>query len=155
MATLHRGFSPSSILVLLLLLLVAISSASPVHEILSKYGFPPGLFPDAAKHYALSPHGDFVVALDNPCYVQLTEIFYYEKIISGKLEFGRISDLSGIQVKKLFAWFPITGIVSPPNKGYVELQAIGIISEKYPVKMFEEIPSCVGLCLAKILVSRV
>ncbi|KAJ0982727.1 hypothetical protein J5N97_010982 [Dioscorea zingiberensis] len=113
MATLHRGFSPSSILVLLLLLLVVISSASPVHEILSKYGFPPGLFPDAAKHYALSPHGDFVVALDNPCYVQLTEIFYYEKIISGKLEFGRISDLSGIRSRS--SSFGSPSPVSPPR----------------------------------------
>ncbi|KAJ0982728.1 hypothetical protein J5N97_010983 [Dioscorea zingiberensis] len=141
MATLHRGFSPSSFLLLLLLLLVSSSSASPVHEILTKYGFPPGLLPDAAKHYVLSPHGDFVVELGNPCYVKFTDLVYYEKTIKGKLEFGQISDLSGIQVKKLFAWLPITGIVAPPNKGNVEFQ-VGFLSEVFPVKMFEQIPSC-------------
>ncbi|KAJ0982750.1 hypothetical protein J5N97_011005 [Dioscorea zingiberensis] len=68
------------------------------------------------------PMATSVLALDDPCYVQLTEFFYYEKIISGKLEFGRISDLSGIQVKKLFVWLPITGIAAPPDKGYIQFE---------------------------------
>ncbi|KAJ0972285.1 hypothetical protein J5N97_020244 [Dioscorea zingiberensis] len=139
MAALHRGFSPSSFL-LLLLLLVSRSLASQVHEILTKYGFPRASSPTLPSTTCSSPMMTSSSSWD-PCYVKFTDLVYYDKTIRGKLEFGRISDLSGIQVKKLFAWLPITGIIAPPNKGHVEFQ-VRFLSEVYPVKMFEKIPSC-------------
>nr|CAD1828138.1 unnamed protein product [Ananas comosus var. bracteatus] len=55
-----------------------------------------------------------------PCYVHFfgiqaipeKTIVYDEKAIKWKLSYGSISDLSGIQVKKLFVWLPVTGIVA-------------------------------------------
>ncbi|KAJ0982752.1 hypothetical protein J5N97_011007 [Dioscorea zingiberensis] len=139
MATFHRFFSASSVL-LLLLLLLANSSASTVHEILSKYGLPQGLLPDTVEHYSLSSNGDFVVELRDPCYVHFSTLAYYEKTIKGNLEYGRISGLSGIQVKKLFIWVSVTEIVAHPNDGTVEFE-VGFLSQSLPVSEFEAIPT--------------
>ncbi|KAJ0982770.1 hypothetical protein J5N97_011025 [Dioscorea zingiberensis] len=141
MATLHRGFSASSILLLLLLVLVSSSSASPVHEILKKNALPPGIFPDTAKNYTLFSEGRILIQLDAPCYVQFDDLFQYGRVIWGKLEYGRISEISGIWFKQMITWIPITGIVAPANQDFVVL-LFTLISKKYPAKNFKEIPSC-------------
>ncbi|KAM0952084.1 hypothetical protein DsansV1_C03g0032671 [Dioscorea sansibarensis] len=139
MAALHRILSPSSLLVLLFLF--STSSASTVHEILTEYGLPQGLLPDAVKQYSLSSDGDFVVELLNPCYVHFSTIAYYEKTITGKLEYGRISNLSGIQVRKFFIWVSVDGIVAHPYDRSLEF-TVGFITEIHPVSEFADIHSC-------------
>ncbi|KAH7661859.1 At5g01610-like protein [Dioscorea alata] len=138
-APFHRILSPSSLL--LLLFLFSTSSASTFYEILTDYGLPQGLFPDAVKEYSLSSDGDFVVELYKPCYVLFTDLFHYEKTITGKLEYGQISNLSGIQVKKSFVWLGIDGIVAGPDGRALEF-TVGFLSEKRPVGLFAEIPHC-------------
>nr|CAD1840369.1 unnamed protein product [Ananas comosus var. bracteatus] len=73
--------------------------------------------PNTVASYSLSADGDFVVELEAPCYVQFSNLVYYEKTIKGKLSYGAISDLSGIQVKKLFVWLPVTGSSPTPIPG--------------------------------------
>ncbi|KAH7661852.1 At5g01610-like protein [Dioscorea alata] len=139
MAALHRIFSPSSLL--LLLFLFSTSSASTVYEILTEYGLPQGLLPDAVKEYSLSSNGDFVVELYKPCYVHFSLLVYYEKTITGKLEHGQISNLSGIQVRKFFIWVGVDGIVAGPDGRTLDFNA-GMITEKHPVSEFAEIRPC-------------
>nr|CAD1840370.1 unnamed protein product [Ananas comosus var. bracteatus] len=61
------------------------------------------------------------------------------KTIKGKLSYGAISDLSGIQAKKFFIWVPVTGIVAHPDSRSIEFQ-VGFISESLPVDQFETVP---------------
>ncbi|XP_072989330.1 uncharacterized protein [Typha latifolia] len=132
-------------LLLLALSLDLVASATPVNgvanDILPKYGLPRGLLPDVVKSYSLSDDGEFEIELESPCYVQFSHLVYYEKVVKGKLSYGAISNLSGIQAKKLFLWVSISGIVAHPDAGTIEFQ-VGFISESLSEKEFEAIPVC-------------
>ncbi|XP_039140811.1 uncharacterized protein LOC120278001 [Dioscorea cayenensis subsp. rotundata] len=131
--------SPFSLL-LLLFFIFSTSSASTIYEILTENGLPQGLLPDAVKEYSLSPNGEFVVEFSKPCYVFFTDLFYYEKRITGKLEYGRISNLSGIQVKKFFIWSSVEGIVATDDRTLDF--TVGFLTEKHRFSEFAEIPTC-------------
>ncbi|KAK9944711.1 hypothetical protein M0R45_010267 [Rubus argutus] len=68
-------------------------------------------------------------------------LVYYNKNIKGKLSFGSVSDVSGIQAKKLFIWVSVTGIHTEQGSDLVEFY-VGALSEKLPAKQFEDIPVC-------------
>ncbi|KAJ4972170.1 hypothetical protein NE237_005269 [Protea cynaroides] len=112
-----------------------------VYELLPKYGLPRGLIPDAVKSFSLSEDGDFEVELERTCYVQFDELVYYEKKITGKLSYGSVSEVTGIQAKKFFVWVPVTGIEVDPKSDLVEF-FVGFLSEEFPAKQFETIPKC-------------
>ncbi|XP_054806170.1 uncharacterized protein LOC129308806 [Prosopis cineraria] len=112
-----------------------------VHDLLTKYGLPKGLLPNNVKSYALSDDGSFRVELQKPCYVQFDRLVYYDKVITGKLTYGSVSDVSGIQAKKLFIWLPVTGIKANEKSDTVEFY-VGPLSEELPAKQFDDIPSC-------------
>ncbi|KAK9122637.1 hypothetical protein Sjap_012239 [Stephania japonica] len=118
----------------------AAAATTEVHDLLVQYGLPKGLLPNVAKSYSLSEDGEFKVELDRPCYVKFTDLTYYGTKITAKLSYGKLHDVSGIKVKKLFAWLPITGIVDS-DFDTLEFQ-VGFLSEKLPTSMFREIPSC-------------
>ncbi|OAY64071.1 hypothetical protein ACMD2_10958 [Ananas comosus] len=136
---------PLTSLLLLLLPFLSNPSAAVVagtaNDVLPKFGLPPGLLPNTVASYSLSADGDFVVELEAPCYVQFSDLVYYEKTIKGKLSYGAISDLSGIQAKKLFVWLSVTGIVAHPDSRSIEFQ-VGFISESLSVDQFETVPVC-------------
>lgn len=136
----------TSLRFLLPLLLSAVAAAagavgSAVHDMLPEFGLPRGLLPDSVKSYSLSPSGEFEVELKGPCYVQFSDLVYYEKKIKGKLSYGKISDLSGIQAKKVFIWVSVTGIEADLAAGTVEFK-VGFLSETLPASEFEDIPVC-------------
>lgn len=114
---------------------------SSVHDILAKFGLPKGLLPDTVTSYSLSEDGEFQLELERSCYVHFDDLVYYEKKITGKLSYGAISDLTGIQAKKLFIWVSVTGIEMDPGSDEIEFH-VGFLSEKLPAKQFEEIPTC-------------
>ncbi|XP_048425911.1 uncharacterized protein LOC103954027 [Pyrus x bretschneideri] len=58
-----------------------------------------------------------------------------------KLSYGAVSDVSGIQAKKLFIWVSVTGIHRDKGSDSVEFY-VGALSEKLPAKQFEDIPEC-------------
>ncbi|OVA20687.1 Protein of unknown function DUF538 [Macleaya cordata] len=117
------------------------SNPTTVHDLLPQFGFPKGLLPDAVKSYSLSDNGDFEVELDRPCYVHFDNLVYYDKKISGKLKYGVISDVSGIQAKKLFVWVTVTGIEVDSDSYFIEFH-VGFLSEKLPAEQFQNIPTC-------------
>lgn len=120
----------------------AITSQASIHDILAHYGLPVGLLPDTVKSYSLSEDGHFVVELEKTCYVQFNYLVYYDRTIKGKLSYGRITDLSGIQAEEFIIWVHVTGIkVDVPNSGYIYFQ-IGAISKKIEISWFDSVPSC-------------
>ncbi|CAL9108473.1 unnamed protein product, partial [Musa acuminata var. zebrina] len=137
MATSFRLLSAAA----LLLFAAAAVSADEVHDALPTYGLPSGLLPDSVKSYSLAANGEFVVELEAPCYVQFSHLVYYEKTIRGMLSYGAISDLSGIQAKKLFIWVSITAIEAHPADGTIEFK-VGFLSESLSEKQFESVPHC-------------
>lgn len=117
-------------------------AADDIHDLLPHYGFPKGLLPDNVKSYTLSDDGDFTVDLVSPCYVNFSDqIVLYNKKIAGKLSYGSVKDVHGIQAKEAFLWLPITAMESDPSSATVVF-SVGFISKTLPVSMFENVPSC-------------
>ncbi|XP_077225441.1 uncharacterized protein At5g01610-like [Tasmannia lanceolata] len=138
--------SPKLFLAALLFYIITVSASNSetpnsVHDILPEFGLPKGLLPDSVTTYSLSDDGTFVIELSHSCYVQFSDLVYYSNKITGKLSYGSISDLSGIQAKKVFIWVPVTGIEMDPGSDEIEFH-VGFLSEKLPAKQFESIPTC-------------
>uniref|UniRef100_A0A2P2MPM2 Uncharacterized protein MANES_15G105900 n=1 Tax=Rhizophora mucronata TaxID=61149 RepID=A0A2P2MPM2_RHIMU len=137
----HLGLA---LLSLLLLLSPSDSQQDPpsVYEILPKYGLPSGLLPSSVTDYTISDDGSFVVVLDKPCYIQFDYLVYYEKRVTGRLSYGSITDLKGIQVQRFFLWFDVDEIkVDLPPSGSIYFQ-VGIINKKLDVDQFKTVHSC-------------
>ncbi|XP_057539042.1 uncharacterized protein LOC130817385 [Amaranthus tricolor] len=162
MAALSRNFpSPTSLITIIIISsLISLinsnpnppsnpinSSSSPdIHDILPYYNLPKGVIPNGVKCYTLSSiNGSFTLEMEHPCYVKFpdNQIVYYDKIIKGKLSYGKVSDVKGIQAKKFFVWVSVTGMEMDPDSGMVEF-FVGALSQKLPAKMFEVIPTCMN-----------
>ena len=145
------SFNTLAVLSLYLLSLLLLSKSrlslslvsSDIHDLLPQYGLPRGLLPDNVESYTLpSSDGSFEVKLKTPCYVHFDDVVYYDKVIKGKMSYGSVHDVSGIQAKKLFVWLPVTGIeVSKADDGMISF-FVGPISEELPAKQFEDVPAC-------------
>ncbi|CAL9075272.1 unnamed protein product, partial [Musa acuminata var. zebrina] len=129
------------LLLLLHLLHFSASSSSGVHDVLKDHGLPKGLIPHSARDYSLADDGQFVVHLKAPCYVQFSDLVYYDQTITGKLSYGAITDLDGIQVKKLFVWFPVSAVKAHPESKTIEFK-VGFLSQSFPLKEFKDVPDC-------------
>ncbi|PHT33228.1 hypothetical protein CQW23_29565 [Capsicum baccatum] len=114
-----------------------------VHDLLPTFKLPKGLLPNNVESYTISPKdSSFTVQLTHPCYVEFpNQLVYYQKDIKGKLSYGEVSDISGIQAKKLFVWVPVTGIDVDEQFHMIEFH-VGFLSEKLPAEVFENIPTC-------------
>ncbi|KAF5447988.1 hypothetical protein F2P56_033497 [Juglans regia] len=118
-----------------------LQSVTDVHDLLPQYGLPKGLLPNNVKSYTLSDDGSFSIELTSPCYVQFDQLVYYNKKVNGKLSYGSVSSVSGIQAKKLFLWVSVTGIQADKDSDSIEFY-VGALSEKLPAKQFEDVPVC-------------
>ncbi|WCJ28865.1 hypothetical protein M5689_010535 [Euphorbia peplus] len=119
----------------------ATTNQTDVHDIMPLYGLPPGLIPDNVASYKLQDSGNFVIRLNSPCYVQFDRLVYYGEDIRGKLSYGVVSELSGIQAKKYFFWVPVTQIETSEAGEKIRF-SVGPFSETFPVTRFAEIPAC-------------
>ncbi|KAK9941388.1 hypothetical protein M0R45_017993 [Rubus argutus] len=129
-------------------------SPATVFEILPKFGLPSGLLPASVSSYTLSDDGRFVVVLDKPCYIQFEYLVYYETTITGKLSYGAITELKGIQVQRFLFWFDVDEIkvdLPPSDSIYF---TVGIINKKLDVDQFQNVHSCrdglSGSCLGSL-----
>lgn len=138
----------SNTLILLILttttltLFSVVTAKETVYDLLPKFGLPSGLLPNSVTDYSLSDDGRFVVHLSDTCYIQFDYLVYYEKTITGKLSYGSISDLKGIQVQRVFIWFNVDEIrvdLPPSNSIYFQ---VGIINKKLNVDQFKTVHSC-------------
>jgi len=113
------------------------------NDVLWEYGLPKGLLPDSVTSYTFeNATGDLKIQLASSCYVWFGDHYtYFDKSISGTISYGAISNLSGIQAKKLFFWVSISSMVARPEKGVIEFY-VGFISEDVPASLFEKMPVC-------------
>ncbi|XP_047323708.1 uncharacterized protein LOC124927349 [Impatiens glandulifera] len=117
MATNQKTF----LTLLLLSIIISVSSQIdpplPIHELLPKYGLPTGLFPDSVKSYTLSEDDRITIELGSPCTVEFEYTIWYDSRITGKLGYGSITGLKGIQLQRLYVWFDVSDIRidSPPT----------------------------------------
>lgn len=149
-----------TLITLLLTLIIVITSTTAlsvtdqptVYQILEKYGLPSGLLPDSVKSYTLSSDdGSFEVELEKPCYIQFDYLVYYDSKITGKLNFGSITDLDGIQVKKFFFWLSVDEIrVDLPSSDNIYF-SVGIINKKLDIDQFETVHACTDNALCPFL----
>ncbi|KAL8159478.1 hypothetical protein V2J09_001015 [Rumex salicifolius] len=133
------------VVVLLLLLVASVpnSSASPtVFEILPLFGLPSGLLPSSVQSYTLDDDGSFVVELSKPCYLHFDYVVYYDKSVTGKLRYGSITELKGIQVHKFFLWLDVDQItVDSPSSDSIYFQ-VGLINKKLDLDQFKTVRAC-------------
>ncbi|XP_023531629.1 uncharacterized protein LOC111793813 [Cucurbita pepo subsp. pepo] len=116
-------------------------NSTDIHELLPLYGFPKGLLPNNVKSYTLSADGSFEIELESECYVKFDLLVYYDKIVKGKLRYGSVADVSGIEAKKLFLWVSVTGIEANQGSGTIDFY-VGVLSETLPAQQFQKIPAC-------------
>uniref|UniRef100_A0A0E0KHP9 DUF538 family protein n=1 Tax=Oryza punctata TaxID=4537 RepID=A0A0E0KHP9_ORYPU len=142
--------SPSPLATILLLVAVgatAAAAAAPLHgvanDLLPEYGLPRGLIPETIASYTFdNDTGDFEIRLTSTCYIWFgSHLAYFEDTIRGRISYGTITGLSGIQAQKFFVWVSITTIVAHPDQRTVEFRA-GFISEALPESDFAEVPVC-------------
>ncbi|KAI9398724.1 hypothetical protein POPTR_003G217200v4 [Populus trichocarpa] len=144
MANSHLGLTLFSLVLFFSLTRPTLSQdPSPtVFEILPKFGLPSGLLPKTVKSYSLSDDGSFTVYLEKECYVEFDYLVYYEKKITGKLSYGSISNLKGIQVQRFFLWLGVDNIrVDLPPSDSIYFQ-VGWINKKLDVDQFKTVHSC-------------
>ncbi|KAI5675129.1 hypothetical protein M9H77_06079 [Catharanthus roseus] len=114
-----------------------------IHELLPKYNLPIGLLPGNVKSYTLSTKDNsFTIELTHHCYVYFKDqLAYYDTHIRGKLAYGKVFDVHGIQAKKLFIWVSVTGMEVDQNSNMIEFHA-GAFTQELPAEDFQTIPVC-------------
>ncbi|KAL5707733.1 hypothetical protein ACHQM5_018597 [Ranunculus cassubicifolius] len=132
-----------SILLLTLFLITPTQSTPTVYDILNKFGLPSGLLPDSVSSYTFNEStGEFTVELPNKCYIHFDYLVYYDKKITGTLKIGSITNLHGIEVKKLFLWLDVDEIrVDLPPSDSIYFQ-VGFVNKKLDVDQFQTVHSC-------------
>lgn len=117
-------------------------SISTVYELLPKYGLPSGLLPDSVTKFTLSDDGRFVVYLAKSCEIEFDYRVRYEETVSGRISYGSITELKGIQVKRLFIWLDVDEIkvdLPPTDSIYFK---VGFINKKLGIDQFKTVHSC-------------
>lgn len=113
-----------------------------IYDVLRAYGLPIGLLPKGVKSYELYEGGVFEVNLDEPCYTRFENPVMYHTLIKGKLSYGQIGGLSGVEAKELFLWFPVKNIkVDVPTTGFIYFD-VGVVYKQFSLSLFESSPDC-------------
>lgn len=74
--------------------------------------------------------------------MQSQQLAYYSQNITGKLKYGAISNLDGIETKQLFVWLPVTGIyVDVPSTPYIYFE-VGVLTKRLALAVFETPIKC-------------
>ncbi|KAK9156604.1 hypothetical protein Scep_003178 [Stephania cephalantha] len=118
------------------------SVARTLPEVLVQYGLPSGLFPETVESYTLSHNGELEVEIESSCCIVYLGIIYRSKI-SGKLSYGQISDVSGMEIMgDTYVWMNVIGIKLDSNT--LEFQVkVAFLSKRYPTRLFADFfPTC-------------
>ncbi|CAH8390079.1 unnamed protein product [Eruca vesicaria subsp. sativa] len=118
------------------------TTLSTVYELFPKYGLPSGLLPDSVTDFTLSDDGRFVVYLSKSCEIEFDYLVRYDKTVTGRIGYGAITELKGIQVKRVFMWFDVDEIkvdLPPSDSIYFK---VGFINKKLGIEQFKTVHSC-------------
>ncbi|KAG6529160.1 hypothetical protein ZIOFF_011355 [Zingiber officinale] len=108
---------------------------------LEKFDFPKGILPEGVPSYELKDDGSFTVFLASNCEFKVDGgyLLKYDSKITGKVDARALTDVKGVSVKVLFAWFSIGSVArSDAALNFY----VGPLSATFPVANFEECPRC-------------
>ncbi|PHU22509.1 hypothetical protein BC332_07616 [Capsicum chinense] len=118
-------------------------SSSSIYDVLNSHGLPVGLLPKGITKFSIDPaSGRFEVHLPQSCAAQFETHLRYDSTVSGTLNYGQISDISGVAAEELFLWFSVKGIrVDIPSSGLIYFD-VGVVSKQFSLSFFETPRDC-------------
>ncbi|XP_055827863.1 uncharacterized protein LOC129896073 [Solanum dulcamara] len=113
-------------------------SSSSIYDVLNSHGLPVGLLPKGITNFSIDPaSGRFEVHLPQSCAAQFETHLRYDSTVSGTLNYGQISEISGVAAQELFLWFSVKGIrVDIPSSGLIYFD-VGVVSKQFSLSFFE------------------
>lgn len=122
--------------------IVSLSSSS-IYDVLNSHGLPVGLLPKGITNFSIDPaSGRFEVHLPQSCAAQFETHLRYDSTVSGTLNYGQISQISGVAAQELFLWFSVKGIrVDIPSSGLIYFD-VGVVSKQFSLSFFETPRDC-------------
>lgn len=139
----HYLKSISLILALSAAVSVGVAASSPTaYEVIQSYDFPVGILPVGVTHYDLDEStGKFNAYLNGPCSFSLEGSYQlkYKSRISGYIQKGRLTQLTGVSVKVLFLWL---NIIEVTRNGHNLEFSVGIASAEFGLDNFYVCPRC-------------
>ncbi|XP_076948081.1 uncharacterized protein LOC143620234 [Bidens hawaiensis] len=133
-----------SLFVLALLALTCTSSARPtIYEFVSRFGFPPGIFPDYVTSYTTAPQVNgytFEIKLREPCYIMYDLYVHLDSKITGYITYGKITIYKGLIGKPdNYIWFQVDEMkLNDDSITYT----LAFIKVDLDIEQFEWIPTC-------------
>ncbi|KAH9626943.1 hypothetical protein KSS87_003894 [Heliosperma pusillum] len=147
----NKTLSKTHITLTLWLLITSLTMSSSlntvsIYDALASHGLPIGLLPKGVKAFTLQEDGRFEAHLDQVCRSKLDNQFEYKKDISGRLTYGRVGNLTGMESLELFVWVSVNGIrVDIPNSGRIHFDLEKGVHKELSVSLFETPADCVAV----------
>ncbi|KAL6517370.1 hypothetical protein OROMI_033071 [Orobanche minor] len=116
------------------------------YDILSSHGLPIGVFPKSISSFAVDPaSGGFLLlrlSAPSPCDTVFETPLRYQRDITGRISYGRISNLTGVLAQELFLWLPVRAIqVDIPSSGLIYLD-VEVVSKQFSQSVFDTLKDC-------------
>ncbi|KAI3706334.1 hypothetical protein L6452_23991 [Arctium lappa] len=160
--SLHTSVMAPSQLSLLILALLAVISSTPlisanpptIYEALEQFGLPVGILPDSVTSYTYDPtDGSFVVELKKYCFIEFDYLVHYRPKITGKINYGVLSEIRGLEAAVFGLWLNIDEIrvdVPAASNVYLKLGSLSetLITQTLDIKQFQTIHPCIDNALA-------
>ncbi|KAI3706332.1 hypothetical protein L6452_23989 [Arctium lappa] len=148
--------APSQLSLLILALLALISSTPlisanqpTIYETLEHFGLPVGIFPDNITSYTYDPtDGSLVVELKKHCGIEFDRFFQYGPKITGKINYGVLSEIIGVYAEAFGLLFNVDEIrvdVPAASNVYLKLGSHSetLITQTLDIKQFQTIHPCI------------
>jgi hypothetical protein len=118
-----------------------LSGPPTAYNMLTKFGFPPGIIPQGVQGYDLRQDGSFEMHFAGECALHVVGFkVRYSSRLAGNIGDRAIFGLEGVKVKIAFLWIRITEVTRAGGDIKVRLRTGGTMS--YPVGDFSIIPQC-------------
>ncbi|KAL6650247.1 hypothetical protein ACP70R_009172 [Stipagrostis hirtigluma subsp. patula] len=119
-------------------------SAATVYDVLQQNNLPRGLLPLGVQSYALHAGGALQVTLPGECNFGVTIAgkqykFRYQRSVSGVIQPGSISRVSGVSIQVAFAWLGFNKVDLVGDQLKIQLETS---TQSFPVKAFSQSPQC-------------
>lgn len=148
MVSVDRRTTAFATILTIVLTLTAADPTTSFYDVLQSNGLPMGLFPKGISGFSLDPtSGLFQLNMlyPSPCDAKFETPVRYQCNITGRLDYGRISDLSGVSAQELFLWLPVKSIrVDIPSSGLIYFD-VGVVFKQFSLSFFETPKDCNAL----------
>ncbi|XP_059298651.1 uncharacterized protein LOC132051533 [Lycium ferocissimum] len=122
---------------------ITTNKITSIYDVLNSHGLPVGLLPNGITNFSMDPSsGRFEAHLPQSCAAQFETHLRYDSTVCGILNYGQISNISGVTAQELFLWFAVKGIrVDIPSSGLIYFD-VGVVSKQFSLSFFETPRDC-------------